>query len=147
MKTDLVYPLTDDAGAPATDPAFFVNGYGHHHVATISNEKREIRIFCDGAMRLHLWPNKKARDEGADHEVIRDTGSLFEVGITNDKQLSALDEDSSEWVNNAWFDLYAYGEGIDGEHLDAVFHDLNEAIEHARLYLVDEEMWSSLSSQ
>ena len=144
MNVDLVYPLTDDSGNPATDAAFFVEGDGHHLVATISNGEREIRVFCDGEMRLHLWADKKARDEGADYEVIRDTGSLFDAGITNDKQLASLDEDSSEWVNNTWFDLYAYGDGINGEHLDAVCHDINEAIENASKYLVDEELWSSL---
>jgi hypothetical protein len=45
----------------------------------------------------------------------------------------ANDQELLDWVNNSWFDLYC-----EGEHLDAVTHELNEAIAVATNYVKQE---------
>lgn len=145
MNTTYEYPLTDTNGHLAHDPAFYVGGTGHEHVATVTHGDREIRVFCDGEMRLHVWNDYKARENKEWHLTIRDAGHLVEAGVTNDEALRSLEiHKCVEWGNNAWFDLYAYGDGLDGTHLDCVHFDITDAIEQAQGLIEDDNYWQSI---
>lgn len=128
------------------DPAFYVWGAeGHQHTATVTFGLREIRVFCDGEMRINLWESKEARERGDAPEVIRYCDRLNEAGIDTDEKLSKADEDGRiEWVNNAWFDLYAYGEGIEDGWLDSVQFDLEEAILQASEFIENNDFWKEV---
>lgn len=128
------------------DSAFYtLDAQAHQIVATVLCGTREVRVFCDGEMRIHLWESKEARDRGDHYEVIRYCDRLIEAGITNDKELAkAQEEERLEWVNNSWFDLYAYDEGFDGKHLDAVSHEVETAVLQACELIEDDEYWSTL---
>lgn len=145
MTVEYYEPISDYKGKPKTDPAFFVDGNGHDLVAIVTSGKREIRIFCDGEMRLHIWSDAKGRENNEPHLTIRNAAHLIEAGITNDDELRAIDEQQrSDWGNNAWFDLYAYDEGMNGEHLDCVHFDINDAVEQAQGLIDDDAYWQSL---
>jgi len=107
---------------------------------------RAVRVFCDGEMRIHLWESKEARERGDDPQVIRYCDRLMEAGIDTDKKLSdAFDAGRVEWVNNAWFDLYAYGDDIEDGWLDCVLHDLDGAILQASEFVENDEFWKEVT--
>lgn len=130
------------------DPAWYVCDPSHHeHIATITEGDREVRVFRDGEMRIHIWDSKESRDAGAQPDIIRYTDRLVGAGIETDEQLAkAHDEDRLEWHMNAWYDLYAYGAVSDeggGEPvwLDCVQHDLPTAIGEAVRALALDDLW------
>lgn len=121
------YETTDEQRQFCKDPAFYVWS-NHELVATIEHGEREIRVYCDGDMRLNLWDSAEACKRGDAPEVIRYCDRLVRTGIDTDKKLSdAFDEGRIEWVNNAWFDLY---DG-DGEWLNVIHHDIDDAVSEA----------------
>jgi hypothetical protein len=62
------------------------------------------------------------------------SSSEFPQDLSTDKELSeATLSQRLDWVNNSWFDLYA-----NGEHLDDVQHEADEAFESACNYLIGE---------
>lgn len=78
-------------------------------------------------------------------EVIRYSDDLCSAGIDTDKKLSdAFEEGRLEWINNAWFDLYADAEGITDGWLNAVNHELSEAISQAQGLILDDKVWLDL---
>lgn len=145
MTTSVQYNyLSDDDLTLRRDPAFYVTDeQAHELVATIVNGDRGIRVFCDGEMRIHVWANEKSREEGTDFDVVRYASDLSEHGITDDLTLE-VSQNRIEWINNAWFDLYAYGEGITDGWLDCVQHDVQEAVSQAVSLINDDKVWSNL---
>ena len=126
ITTEYHLPIEDDNKKPMRDSAFFVGDYGHELVATVTD---------------------KVRDRGDDPEVIRYVDRLLEAGLTNDELLAkANEEERLEWVNNTWFDLYADAPN-DPEQgwLNAVHHDIVEAVEQAQALISDEETWKELN--
>lgn len=127
-----------------TDPAFYVWS-GHDLVATVKHGDREIRVFCDGEMRIHVWESKEARERGDSFDVVRYCDRLSEQGITNDNDLEKMfDEERAEWVNNAWFDLYAYGEGITDGWMNCVGDDLPSAVAGAEDLITNDDFWAGI---
>lgn len=149
ITTEYHLPIEDSNKKPMRDSAFFVGDYGHELVATVADATRDrtISVYCDGEMRIHLWETKEARDRGDAPEVIRYVDRLLEAGLTNDELLAkANEEERLEWVNNTWFDLYADAPN-DSElgWLNAVHHDIVEAVEQAQALINDEETWKELN--
>jgi len=145
-KTTVEYNfVSDDDLRLRRDPAFYVaDASAHELVATVTSDDRTICVYCDGEMRVHVWNTKKAREanEAPDH-IVRYCGDFIDIGIDTDKKLVKNDE-RMEWGNNAWFDLYAYGEGIDDGWLNCVHHDLMEAVEQAKALINDHDTWKDL---
>ena len=123
-----VYGLDDytvewTAGFPLAltqqDAAFYCDGSASSLVCTVKKNGFQVDIYCDGEMRARL--NRI--------ETVR-RGDEFEAyGVKTDADLSRLVED---FVMNPWFDLYVYG-----EHLDAVEHEIADAIKAAKAWLDD----------
>lgn len=128
------------------DPAFYVGDAGTHElVATVSYSDREIRVFRDGEMRLHLWGDKESRERGDAVTVIICSDNLTNTGIGNDAELAKAEEDGRlEWLNNAWFDLYAYGAGIGDGWLNHVEFRLSSAIRSAEQLIIDDRFWGNI---
>lgn len=128
------------------DPAFYVwDAQAHELVATVKYDDREIRVYCDGEMRLHIWESKEARERGDSPEVVRYCDKLKENGINTDEDIIKADEEGRiEWINNAWFDLYAYGEGITDGWLDCVDFDLSSAVKGAEELITNDEFWGGV---
>lgn len=124
------------------DPAFYVwNANAHESVATVAltGTDREVVIYCDGEMRVHLWDTPKKQ---GDHNVIRYCDDLMsDEGIDTDSKLASADE-RMEWINNAWFDLYATDHNV-GEQgwLNCVTYSIKDAIDSAKTVLIDDELW------
>lgn len=122
------------------DPAFYVwDADAHVLVATITNvqENRTIYVYCDGIMRLNLWESEEARHMGLDPAVIRYTDDLMSYGVDTDKKLEEADS-RIEWINNTWFDLYT-----DDGWFDCVCHDVDDAIDLAMAYTIDDDLWNA----
>jgi len=99
------------------DAAWYV---GEGYLGEVVNGDKRIIVGCYGEMRIQLPDNDYA---------IRDTSRLIKYGVTNDKELSDLNDkfaDDDIWQNNAWFEVY---EEDDSE--GAIFHDLDEAFTYA----------------
>ena len=148
-KPDIVisYAVTDEDRALRQDPAFYVwDANAHQYLGSVTMGDREVRVFCDGEMRMNLWESKEARDRGDDPQVIRYCDRLMEAGIDTDAKLQEADEAGRiEWINNAWFDLYAYGEGITDGWLDCVDFNLDGMILGASEIIEDDETWKDIS--
>lgn len=129
------------------DPAWYVSEPSHHeHVATTTKGDREVRVFREGEMRIHIWDSKEARNAGAQPDIIRYTDRLVGAGIETDEQLAeAHDHDRLEWHMNAWFDLYAYVGTGEPVWLDCVQHDLPTAIGEAERALALDDIWEIAS--
>jgi hypothetical protein len=94
-------------------------------IATISYKGFEVDIYCDGIMKCYNTETE---------QTYRTTTDFLDAGIENDKQLiEANEKEILVWENNAWFDMYVYG-----EHIDNVQHDLAEAIASAVAYLEEQ---------
>jgi len=80
-----------------------------------------VDIYCDGDMRF-VSREGDYYQEGAD---------LIAAGYDTDKKLeSAVESEELECRLNPWFDLYA-----NGEHLDRVTHDIDDAIMEAEAFV------------
>jgi hypothetical protein len=103
----------------ARDPMFY-RMYGHDLVGTVSlNGEPYAQIFCDGEMRL-ASPDREI--------IIRDCWDLAAAGFLSDEQLwEALEKNNWHLDMNPWFDFYL----MDGEHLDLVCDDIDDAINAA----------------
>ena len=125
------------------DAAFYVwDANGHQHIANVVYGNREVGVYCDGEMRIHLWADKAAREQGETPEIIRYTDRLNAAGITTDTALyAAIDAERLEFINNTWFDLYMSDETNNGEHADTVTHTLTDAIAAAKALITNDEAW------
>lgn len=110
---------------PKQQDAIFYTGMGC--VATIDYEGFQVDVYCDGETKAHLTK------DGEVVSTLTNPADFIDAGIDTDDALSlANDNNLLDWVNNSWFDLYCYG-----AHLDAVCHELDEAVEAGREYLYE----------
>jgi hypothetical protein len=95
-------------------------------VCEVKKEGFMVDIYLDGDMRYRM--------EEQDISIY-DGGDLLAAGYDTDKKFTdAIEAEELQHINNPWFDLY-----VQGEHLDCVTHDINEALQSAMAWL-DEEI-------
>lgn len=126
----------DERSQGREDSAWYTYQSQHDAVVTVSNGEREITVYADGEMRVHI-------EQDGDIVVVRYCDRFPENGINNDAEIFEASEDGRlEWVNNSWFDLYATDNTVgDDGWLDCVHHSLTDAIEQATALLSHDELW------
>jgi hypothetical protein len=67
--------------------------------------------------------------------VIRYSSDLKEAGIENDTDLSKVEAEGGEWINNSWFEVEDY---IAGEFTGEIYHEVKEAIESVANWITEE---------
>ena len=108
------------------DACFFA---GEGFIVTVSYEGFAVDLYCDGETKIYNPKTEEWYRGGAD---------LIAGGFDTDSKFNKAVEDESLVVDmNSWFDLYCYG-----EHLDAVSHMLDEAINMAKDYVYQEYFWA-----
>ena len=113
---------------PAQQDAIFYTGMGL--IATVIWEGFHVDVYCDGETRVNLLD----APQGQVVSSLYNPSDFAEAGLNTDDALRvANDQELLDWVNNSWFDLYC-----EGEHLDAVSHELNEALAIATNYVKQE---------
>ena len=131
-KFSIVYYLGASSPDPSQQDAIFYTGFGC--VAKVLYEGFAVDIYCDGETKANLLDAPK----GKVVSTLYFPHDFESAGLNTDDALSlANKQELLDWVNNAWFDLYCYG-----EHLDAVSHTLNEAIDMAKDYVYQEYFWA-----
>lgn len=94
-------------------------------VCTLKKDGFEVDIYCDGEMQVKNLENGDRYYNGSE---------LVAAGYTDDALLTAAEANNKiEWEMNPWFDLYC-----NGEHLDAVTHEIRDAINTAKSFLEEE---------
>jgi hypothetical protein len=93
-------------------------------IARLTYGGREYGIYCVGEMRI----NYKDR-------VIRYSSDLKEAGIENDTDLSKVEAEGGEWINNSWFEVEDY---TAGEFTGEIYHEVKEAIESVANWITEE---------
>lgn len=106
------------------DSAFYTDN-DINLIARLTYSGREYGIYCVGEMRI----NYKDR-------VIRYSSDLKEVGIENDTDLSKVEVEGGEWINNSWFEVEDY---TAGEFTGEIYHEVREAIESVANWIVEEK--------
>jgi hypothetical protein len=87
----------------------------------------EVTIYVDGDTKI------EDRETGSTYT----SSSEFPSEINTDKALAEASSGNYprfEWENNSWFDIYT----PDGEHLDMVNHEADEAFDQACEYLIEQ---------
>ena len=106
------------------DSAFYTDNH-INLIARLTYSGREYGIYCVGEMRIHY------KDK-----VIRYFSDLKEAGIENDTDLSKIEAEGGEWINNSWFEVEDYtAGGFTGE----IYHEVREAIESVANWIVEEK--------
>ena len=95
------------------------------YIAKVKLGEFAIEIWCDGETRVKNRVTGSTLTYGSD---------LRADGIDTDKKLADGFE-SGDLVHdmNSWFDLY-----VDGEHVDAVTHEIEDAVDAAISFLEEE---------
>lgn len=106
------------------DSAFYTDN-DINLIARLTYSGREYGIYCVGEMRI----NYKDR-------VIRYSSDLKEAGIENDTDLSKIEVEGGEWINNSWFEVEDY---TAGEFTGEIYHEVREAIESVANWIVEEK--------
>lgn len=130
------------------------SGFGHDLVVTVRRGERAVSVYADGEMNIRVY--EKTEGKLVELGRIRHCDDLTDFDITTDSDLWGLPHVDGymdmngpnknghyfEFVHNSWFDLYA---GEDGEHLDAVCHELSDAISQATAIIEDnnDEIWKT----
>ena len=135
---NITWHQPDERSLGRDDSAWYTYQSQHDAVVTVSNGEREITVYADGEMRIHI-------EEDGDIVVVRYCDRLPENGINNDAELNvAVESGEAEFINNSWFDLYATDHNVgDQGWLDCVHHSLTDAIEQATALLSEDELWES----
>jgi hypothetical protein len=87
----------------------------------------EVTIYVDGDTKI------EDRETGSTYT----SSSEFPAELDTDSALSKAGQGNYprlDWQNNSWFDIYT----PDGEHLDMVNHEADEAFDQACHYLIGE---------
>lgn len=114
------------------DAAFYVWEPGSEVVW--QSPENDFYVVRAGEMRIHYSPDAETKT------TIRYTDQLNTIGIYNDKDLerfTALGDDVFTWVNNSWFEVR---HKEDGDWFSDPFHTLQEAIDHALVAILEEEI-------
>lgn len=99
-------------------------------IATITCAGYAVDVYCDGETRANLLDKK----DGEIVKTLYTPTDFLDAGIdTDDAIIMANEQGLLDWVNNSWFDLYCYG-----QHLDAVTHELKDALAAAINYVVEQ---------
>lgn len=99
-------------------------------IATITCAGYAVDVYCDGETRANLLD----KAEGEVATTLYTPSDFINAGLDTDDALRLANEQGLlDWVNNSWFDLYCYG-----EHLDAVHHELIEALAAAVAYVQEQ---------
>lgn len=101
--------------------------WGNGAVCKVALGDLEVVIHVDGDTRI------EDRETG---NIYTGSGD-FPADLNNDKVLSEASSGNYprlDWQNNSWFDIYT----LDGEHLDMVNHEADEAFDHACQYLFEQ---------
>ena len=106
------------------DSAFYTDNH-INLIARLTYSGREYGIYCVGEMRIHY------KDK-----VIRYFSDLKEAGIENDTDLSKIEAEGGEWINNSWFEVEDY---TAGEFTGEIYHEVREAIESLANWIVEEK--------
>jgi hypothetical protein len=69
-------------------------------------------------------------------QVIRYCDTLIEAGITCDDDLSKIDDEGGEWINNSWFEVYDH---LNDEYTMEIYHTVRDAIETVAGWITEEE--------
>ena len=123
--------------------------YGEKHIGTATLEtaagkKFSVEIYCDGETRAHLpYKNEDGTYNLSDFEVIRYEDQWEARGSKTDEPMQEESKKIMElgfdiWVFNSWFDLYTEINGT-MQHLDAVSHEIEDAIRDAQAVLEEVE--------
>ena len=113
-------------GTTRFDACFYA---GEGFIATVLYEGFAVDVYCDGDTKIYNRSKDQYYTGGAD---------LILGGFDTDAKFHKATEDESLVMDmNSWFDLYCYG-----EHLDAVSHMLDEAIDMAKDYVYQEYFWA-----
>jgi len=119
------------AGITRHDACFYA---GEGHIATVLYEGFAVDIYCDGDTKIYNRKTDQYYTGGADLILGGfDTDAKFHKATGVAETAEDAEEESLVMDMNSWFDLYCYG-----EHLDAVSHMLNEAIDMAKEYVYEE---------
>jgi hypothetical protein len=102
------------------DAAFYCTG-SSSWIGTLRKDGFEVDIYCDGEMRARVLVDENR------YETLSSGPELIDHGVKNDLDLSTM---VVEWGMNPWFDLYCQG-----VHLDAVTHEITDAVASAKAYL------------
>ncbi len=128
-KAEITWNSGLPMGDEQTDAMFY--RADSNFVATVKSGDFEVEIYCDGITRITDRTNGERYTDGA---------ALIAAGYDTDKKLEEATDSGDLYVdNNSWFDLY-----VQGEHLDAVTHDILDAVRSALSFL-DEEKTNALS--
>jgi hypothetical protein len=104
--------------------AVFYTGMGC--IATITCAGYAVDVYCEGETRANLLT-----EDGQVATTLHTPKDFIDAGLDTDEALELANaQELIEWVNNSWFDLYCYG-----EHLDAVHHELIEALTASIAYV------------
>lgn len=101
------------------DAAFYCTG-SSSWIATVKRNGFQVDVYCDGEMRARVLVDENR------YETLRTGAELIDHGVKKDSDLELVEE----WGMNPWFDLYCQG-----EHLDAVTHEITDAIDMAKGFL------------
>ena len=127
------YPLHDTQ----TDAAFYRDdaSYIGSYVCSVSRNGLSVDIHCDGDMEITNQTNG---------DVYRCSSDLIAAGFDEDEKIDNESEATMSgdliWDHNPWFDMY-----VNGEHLDNVQYDIDEAIDQAKAWLDCEDCISSVT--
>ncbi len=118
-------------GIERHDACFYA---GEGHIATVLYEGFAVDIYCDGDTKIYNRKTDQYYTGGADLILGGfDTDAKFHKATGDAETAESAEEESLVMDMNSWFDLYCFG-----EHLDAVSHMLNEAIDMAKEYVYEE---------
>ena len=142
-------------GEPREDRKDAVWFYGENCIATATLTQGEknysLDIYCDGETLLRVpYLNEDGTPDESNLQYLRYENEFESAGIHNDADLEAISkkfENFDIWVHNSWFDLY-----VEGEHLDAVTHEIPDAVAQAQAVLEEvasvggwEAYWKTLT--
>jgi hypothetical protein len=117
--------VDDDALRRDRQDSAFYTWWDTNRVADLAYEGREYGIYCVGEMRIHYK-----------EQVIRYCDDLIQAGIKNDKDLSKIEDNDGEWLNNSWFEVW---DEVNDEYTGEVYHTVQDAIESVANWIVDKE--------
>lgn len=148
METKVIYneSIVDISKLPTRqDAAFYTWGPGPTNVATITRGGRKLYIDCVGEMYL-VVPSIDG-DKVVEDSVIRYSDDLENAGITSDEILNyvttywSMKNGYEIWHMNSWFEVYSDVEDFGYN----VWHEVDEAVEACKGYLLEDEYWENVS--
>ena len=102
--------------------AMFYRTTGHSWVCTVGKQGFTVDIYCDGEMRVKNVRTNELYQDGRDLEL---------AGLLTDTDIElATEKEILDIGMNPWFDLY-----VEGEHLDAVNHEIDDAVKAAKAFV------------